>query len=107
MTRLLRVERGSWTTRGRTHPRFQLVRGSLTIWEAAWKSPTQLVFGRPPQSAPGRAPGPHSPIKGILVGVGHVHDVNEAAIPCREQVGHGKEAATPPAPGNLGWSRAF
>lgn len=43
--------------------------------------------GQPPRSAPNRAWGLHSPIKGILVGIGHVHDVHKAPVPCREEGG--------------------
>lgn len=39
----------------------------------------------------------HSPIEGVLVGIGHVHDVDEAAVPCREKDWgmEGKEGVQP------------
>lgn len=63
-------------------------------WEAAGKVPTPcwVLAGHPKCSRQGL--GPHSPVKGILVGVGHVHDVNEATISCREWLGRGGEGAT-------------
>lgn len=60
----------------------------------SWSGPSELEGVR--QSTPTgswacllkvtlRSQGPHSPVEGILVGVGHVHDVNETTISCREK----------------------
>lgn len=89
----LRVEREGWLNPpGGAHTPGLASPCSLTGSRQGSFRPS-CVPGRPSQRAPGRAWGPHSPVKGILVGVGHVHDVDEATIPCREQSGHGGEGA--------------
>lgn len=97
MTQFLKVEMGGWPPGGAQAPGFShsvlSLLGRQQGFHPSW------VLGRPHQSAPGRAWLPYSPVKRILVGVGHVHDVNEATIPCREK-GWGMEGRGTPC---WGW----
>lgn len=98
-------ERGWLDPPGGAHtPGLASLRSLTEKWQESFRP--SCVPGRPSQRAPDKAWGPHSPVKGILVGVGHVHDVDEATIPCREQLGHGGEGAVLLGLESLAQSRA-
>lgn len=82
--RFLKVEgEACLAQQGAPTPQVSFGPGCPLLEGPQWGLHLSWFQGGSPQRVPSRVEGPYSPVEGILVGVGHVHDVNEAAIPCR------------------------